>query len=72
LSGCRLAVEAEIAGGALQRLLRGHDPPPAPLHPLLGPSRLAQPKCRVFVDYLVERWRIANPFGVEGASGSSE
>jgi hypothetical protein len=38
------------------------DDTPAPLHLLLGPSRLTSPKCRVFVDYLVERWRVANPF----------
>jgi DNA-binding transcriptional LysR family regulator len=64
-------VEADIAGGALQRLLRDHEPPPAPLHLLLGPSRLSQPKCRVFVDYLVEQWRVINPFGAQRASDSS-
>jgi len=64
-------VEADIASGALQRLLRDHEPPPAPLHLLLGPSRLSQPKCRVFVDYLVEQWRVINPFGAQRASDSS-
>jgi DNA-binding transcriptional LysR family regulator len=55
-------VGADIADGTLQRLLRNHEPPPAPLHLLLGPSRLTSPKCRVFVDYLVEQWRVAHPF----------
>lgn len=31
-------VEAEITTGALQQLLREHEPPPTPLHMLLGPS----------------------------------
>jgi DNA-binding transcriptional LysR family regulator len=65
-------VEADIAGGALQRLLRDHEPPPVPLHLLLGPSRLTSSKCRVFVDYLVEQWRLANPFGTEQTSERSE
>jgi DNA-binding transcriptional LysR family regulator len=64
-------VEADIAAGALQRLLRDYERPPTPLHLLLGPSRLSQPKCRVFVDYLVERWRTAAPFGSQIATGSS-
>ena len=65
-------VEADIAAGALQRLLRDYERPPVPLHLLHGPSRLSQPKCRVFVDYLVEQWRIASPFGAPRASRSSE
>lgn len=60
-------VEADVAAGALQRLLRGYEPPPAPLHLLLGPSRLTSSKCRVFVDYLVEQWRAANPFDADDA-----
>jgi DNA-binding transcriptional LysR family regulator len=65
-------VEADIAGEALQRLLRDHEPPPTSLHLLLGPSRLSQRKCRVFVDYLVERWRVADPFGAQHATEPSE
>jgi DNA-binding transcriptional LysR family regulator len=65
-------VAADIADGALQRLLRDYERPPTPLHLLLGPSRLSQPKCRVFVDYLVEQWRIASPFAAPRASDSSE
>ena len=65
-------VEADIADGTLQRLLRDYEPPPAPLHLLLGPSRLSQPKCRVFVDYLVEQWRTDNPFGAQRATDPSE
>jgi DNA-binding transcriptional LysR family regulator len=64
-------VEADLADGALQRLLRDYEPPPAPLHLLLGPSRLTSPKCRVFVDYLVEQWRVGNPFGAHDATESS-
>jgi DNA-binding transcriptional LysR family regulator len=65
-------VEADIAAGALQRLLRDYEPPPAPLHLLLGPSRLTSPKCRVFVDYLVERWRVTNPFESQHTTNPSE
>ncbi|MGO8908033.1 MAG: LysR substrate-binding domain-containing protein [Bradyrhizobium sp.] len=50
-------VEADIAAGGLQRILRDHEPPPTPLHLLFQPSRLASPKTRIFVDYLLERWR---------------
>jgi DNA-binding transcriptional LysR family regulator len=64
-------VEADIAAGTLQRLLRDYERPPTPLHLLLGPSRLSQPKCRVFVDYLVERWRTYHPFGAQLVTGSS-
>jgi len=56
-------VEAEIAAGRLQRILVDYEPPPTPLHLLFQPSRLASPKARVFVDYLLERWRTADPFG---------
>jgi DNA-binding transcriptional LysR family regulator len=56
-------VEADMAGGELRRILIDHEPPPAPLHLLFQPSRLASPKARVFVDYLVERWHAADPFG---------
>jgi DNA-binding transcriptional LysR family regulator len=65
-------VGADIADGTLQRLLRDYEPPPAPLHLLLGPSRLTSPKCRVFVDYLVEQWRVVHPFDARHASDPSE
>lgn len=65
-------VEADIAAGGLQRVLRDYEPPRAPLHLLLGPSRLTSPKCRVFVDYLVEQWRVAHPFDARHASDPSE
>ena len=48
-------VAAELAAGRLCRILVDHEPPPASLHLLFQPSRLASPKIRVFVDYLVER-----------------
>ena len=50
-------VDADIAAGGLQRILRDHEPPPTPLHLLFQPSRLESPKTRIFVDYLLERWR---------------
>jgi DNA-binding transcriptional LysR family regulator len=60
-------VEADIATGALQRILRAYEPPPTPLHLLFQPSRLASAKTRVFVDYLLERWRTADAFGTHPA-----
>jgi hypothetical protein len=54
------------------RLEHCSDDASPPLHLLLGPSRLTSPKCRVFVDYLVEQWRAANPFGARHASDPSE
>jgi DNA-binding transcriptional LysR family regulator len=56
-------VRDELAAGRLQRILEGHEPPPAPVHLLFQSSRLASPKTRVFVDYLVEQWRAIDPFG---------
>ena len=50
-------VAAELAAGRLRRILVDHEPPPVPLHLLFQPSRLASPKIRVFVDYLVEQMR---------------
>jgi hypothetical protein len=35
------------------------------LHLMFQPSRLASPKIRAFVDYLVERWRSVDPFGAQ-------
>ena len=60
-------VEAEIAAGGLQRILLDFEPPPTPLHLLFQPSRLASPKTRVFVDYLLERWRSVGAFGARPA-----
>jgi DNA-binding transcriptional LysR family regulator len=60
-------VEAEIAAGRLQRILVDYEPPPTPLHLLFQPSRLASPKARAFVDYLLERWRTTDPFGAHPA-----
>jgi DNA-binding transcriptional LysR family regulator len=56
-------IEAELAAGDLRPILVDHAPPPVPLHLLFQPSRLTSPNSRVFVDYLVERWRAADPFG---------
>lgn len=49
-------VQSDLASGRLQRLLIDHEPAPTPLHVMLQPSRLASPKIRAFVDYLVEQW----------------
>ncbi|WGS20930.1 substrate binding domain-containing protein [Bradyrhizobium sp. ISRA464] len=47
-------VASDLAAGRLQRLLIGHEPAPTELHLTFEPSRLASPKIRAFVDYLVE------------------
>jgi DNA-binding transcriptional LysR family regulator len=60
-------VEADIAAGALQRILVDYEPPPAPLHLLFQPSRLTSAKTRVFVDFLLERWRTVDAFGRDRA-----
>lgn len=49
-------VQSDLANGRLTRLLIDHEPAPTPLHLMLQPSRLASPKIRAFVDYLVEQW----------------
>ena len=54
--------EPDLAAGRLVRLLADYEPAPAPLHLMFQPSRLASPKIRAFVDYLVERWRGTDPF----------
>ena len=61
-------VEADIAAGGLQRILLDYEPPPTPLYLLFQPSRQASPKTRLFVDYLLERWRTLNVFGHEQRS----
>jgi DNA-binding transcriptional LysR family regulator len=58
--------EADLAAGQLVRLLADYEPAPTPLHLMFQPSRLASPKIRAFVDYLVERWRGTDPFGEQG------
>jgi len=55
-------VAPEIAAGRLQRILTAAEPPATPVHLLLPPSRLASPRTRIFVDYLVERWAGSRPF----------
>lgn len=65
-------VETDIANGGLQRVLVDYEPKPTPLHLLFQPSRQASPKSRVFVDYLVERWRAADPFGGHAVAGSKQ
>ena len=60
--------EADLAAGHLVRLLADYEPAPVPLHLMFQPSRLASPKIRAFVDYLVERWRGADPFSAQPAS----
>ncbi len=61
-------VDADIRAGSLRRILADHEPPPTPLHLVFQPSRLASPKTRAFVDYLVERWRAADPFGAHAVA----
>ena len=61
---------AELRAGRLQRILVEHEPPPAAVNLLFQPSRLASPKTRMFVDYLVERWRERNPFAPPSISPS--
>jgi DNA-binding transcriptional LysR family regulator len=60
-------VEPDIAAGSLQRILIDFEPPPTSLNLLFQPSRLASAKARAFVDFLVERWRIADPFSAQAA-----
>jgi DNA-binding transcriptional LysR family regulator len=55
-------VAPEIASGHLQRILTAEEPSAAPVHLLLPPTRLAAPRTRIFVDYLVERWVGSRPF----------
>jgi DNA-binding transcriptional LysR family regulator len=63
-------VEADIRAGSLRRILADYEPPPTPLHLMFQPSRLASPKTRAFVDYLIERWRAIDPFGEHPAAMS--
>jgi DNA-binding transcriptional LysR family regulator len=61
-------VDAELVAGSLRRILADYEPPPTPLHLVFQPSRLASPKTRAFVDYLVEQWRAIDPFGARTAT----
>jgi DNA-binding transcriptional LysR family regulator len=56
-------VKAELAAGQLRRILRDHEPAPAPVHLLLQASPLASPKIRSFTDYLVEQFRYVDALG---------
>ena len=56
-------VQDDLAAGRLTRILKTHEPAPAPLHLLFEASRLAAPKTRLFADYLIAQWRASNPFG---------
>lgn len=60
-------VQSELASGRLRRLLLDHEPAPTPLHLMLQPSRLASPKIRAFVDYLVEQWGKIDAFRAPSA-----
>jgi DNA-binding transcriptional LysR family regulator len=64
--------EADLAAGHLVRLLADYEPAPAPLHLMFQPSRLASPKIRAFVDYLVERGRGTDPFAGRLTPNNSE
>jgi DNA-binding transcriptional LysR family regulator len=61
-------VETDIAAGSLQPILVAYEPTPAPINLLFQPARLTSPKARAFVDYLVERWREADPFAPHEAT----
>src|SRR5258708_24034587 len=65
-------VDTDIADGALQRVLVVYEPKTATHRLLFQPSRLTSPKSRVFVDYLVERWRAADPFGAHATASSKQ
>jgi DNA-binding transcriptional LysR family regulator len=56
-------VAAEIEAGHLRQVLAEHDQLPTPVHLPFQPSRLASPKTRLFVDYLVASWGRDDPFG---------
>ena len=67
-------VQSDLLSGRLQRLLIGHEPAPTPLQLMLQPARLASPKIRAFVDYLVEQWGKIDAFRTPrgGTSGIRE
>jgi DNA-binding transcriptional LysR family regulator len=49
-------VAADLAAGRLIRILADYERPATPVSLLFQPARLAAPKIRLFVDYLVEHW----------------
>ena len=49
-------VEADIAGGSLQRILFDYEPPPAPLYSAVSARPAGVAKDEAFIDYLLERW----------------
>jgi DNA-binding transcriptional LysR family regulator len=65
-------VRAELAAGRLRRILVDHEPSPAPVHLLFQSSRLASPKIRLFVDYLVEQMRSSAALGRHVTSKKSQ
>ncbi|MBR0695377.1 LysR substrate-binding domain-containing protein [Bradyrhizobium lablabi] len=65
-------VEGDLATGRLRCLLADYEPSPTPLNLIFQPSRLASPKIRAFVDYLVERWRVINPFGAQSSGSDTD
>ncbi|MEM5368503.1 LysR family transcriptional regulator [Paraburkholderia azotifigens] len=50
-------VAAHIEAGRLQPVLDGFAPPATPVHVLFEQTKLASPKIRTFVEYLVDQWR---------------
>ncbi len=50
-------VAAHIEAGRLQPVLDRFAPPPTPVHVLFEQTKLASPKIRTFVEYLVDQWR---------------
>ena len=65
-------VKRELSTGRLVRILKDFEPPPSPLNVLFQSARLASPKTRVFVDYLVQRWRRLDPFGSRPTRSSAK
>ena len=55
-------VMSEVTAGDLRRVLQDYEPPPATLHLLSQPARLASPKTRAFADYLTAQWRSNDSF----------
>ncbi|MEM5344055.1 LysR family transcriptional regulator [Paraburkholderia azotifigens] len=50
-------VAAHIEAGRLQPVLDRFAPPATPVHVLFEQTKLASPKIRTFVEYLVDQWR---------------
>jgi len=56
-------IKSELAAGHLRRILRDHEPAPAPVHLLLQSSGLASPKIRVCADFLVQQLHRSDALG---------